>query len=160
MRAVRRRFRQGAFGIRSEGLVDAAVSDMEEIDVGRLAIAFDAENVDVVHDTRHDFAARLECFYKHVTFLHCLRFLKAQFAGQLLHFGLHLPGHFGRIAFEDFTARGNVFQVFLLALVSGAWARTVVKVKIKAYLEAALGYAFGGERQSACAWLVELPTQV
>jgi len=128
-----------------EGLVDAAVGNMEKIDVGRLVVAFNAENVDVVHCARHDFTACLERLYQHVAFFHCLCFLKAHFAGQLLHFGFHLAGHFGRVAFENFTAGGNVFQVFFLTLVSGAGAGAVVQVKIQAHLEAPFGYAFGSE---------------
>ena len=68
-------------------LIDASVGDVEEVDVGHLLVAGNAENVDVVDGVAHHLAAGDEALQCDVLALHFFGFLEAQFFCQLLHFG-------------------------------------------------------------------------
>ncbi len=113
-----------------EGLVDAAVGDVQIVDVGYGLLAFYAEDVYVVQQVGDNLAAGAELFDQFILFFDDLGLFEAQFFGQLHHLFFHTAGHFGGISLQYLAASPDTPHVVLPALFSYAGTGTIVDVVV------------------------------
>ena len=89
-------------------LVDTAICNVQEVDVGYLLVAFYIEDVYVVQGIADHLAAASVVLQQHVLFLDNFCLFKPQFACQLLHLSHHLALQIGCISFQYFLGFCNM----------------------------------------------------
>ena len=108
------RFVHAPFVLEGERLVDAAVRDVQVVDVGGVPVFGDGEDVDVVQHRAHHLAAGAVRLDKLVLLLHPLRVLKTQFGGERLHLVHERGGYLPGVSLENLLHLRDVRHVFLV----------------------------------------------
>ena len=144
------------FIFKGEGLVDTPVRHVQVVDVSRVSIVLNGENVDVVEDVAHHFALAPVAFQKVVLPFDGLCLFETHFRRQRLHFGEHVPADFGRVSFQDFLGFLDGLEVFFAALRSDARAFAVLDVVFQTDVELSATDVFRCEREVARAQRIEV----
>ena len=108
------RFVEALLDFEREGLRDAAVYDVQEVDVGLFFAHLDVVDVGVRNHAAHDLALAAIVLQHEVFALECLGLLEPQFSGQLLHLVAHVLLYFAGVSLQYFLGFVNPSHVFLV----------------------------------------------
>ena len=129
---------------------------MQVVDVSRVSIVLNGENVDVVEDVAHHFALAPVAFQKVVLPFDGLCLFETHFRRQRLHFDEHVPADFGCVSFQDFLGFLDGLEVFFAALRSDAGAFAVLDVVFQTDVELSATDVFRCEREVARTQRIEV----
>ena len=129
---------------------------MQVIDVRRIFVRGDGEDIDVVQHRRYDRRFCPIVFYRLVFELDQLGLLEAQFRGELLHLVVEMFAHLRDVPLQDFLYLGNVLLVLLQGLQALARPLAAFDVVFETNFVSAFPDTFRCERVFAGADRVQL----
>ena len=148
----------GAVGVgEGEGLIDAAVGDVEVVDVGCGGVGGYGKDIDVVFVVRDDFCLFAELESELVFLFDLFCFFETQLLGHGEHAILEFFADGSGVAGENLSDFLDVLHVFIMSLFAGTWCFAVVEVVFETRFPLALGDGVGGEVIAAVAQWVEMP---
>ena len=127
------------------GLYHRSAYHPQVVDVGILAVRYDAEDIDVVHRSAGDGRSGLVVFQTGDFFFDFLGLFKLQRLGVGVHFPPQFGQRLGKMPPDDLSGQGESLQIFLLALVAGAGGVAALDVVFQTGTDAALGDVFFGQ---------------